>query len=154
MPSTIEKEVNFVFYFIVSTKGQFLLFLVVWLYLPIGSSSLRPGTRGFTCGKWNIGYNFSIDDGTKLKFGTHKELIVLNILKYKYCVNMLRDTSRDHLLKIVNYWPIGNLFKEKNRAITFFLFILNISNTSPLEWPSNALQWKIMTKNIILNAQI
>ena len=28
-----------------------------------------------------------IDDGAESKFGTHKELIVLNILKYKYCVN-------------------------------------------------------------------
>ena len=27
-----------------------------------------------------------IDDGAESKFGTHKELIVLNILKYKYCV--------------------------------------------------------------------
>ena len=29
-----------------------------------------------------IGYNFNIDDGTESKFGTHKELTVLNILKY------------------------------------------------------------------------
>ena len=28
-----------------------------------------------------------IDDGAESKFGTHKELIVLDILKYKYCVN-------------------------------------------------------------------
>ena len=32
-----------------------------------------------------IGYNFNIDDGTESKFGTHKELTVLNILKYEYC---------------------------------------------------------------------
>ena len=46
-----------------------------------------------------IGYNFGIDDGPKSKlskFGTHKELIVLNILEYKYCVNKSRDLSRDH----------------------------------------------------------
>ena len=63
------------------------------------SSSLRPGTKGFTCRKWIIGYNFGIDDGTGSKFGTHKELIVLNILKYSYCVYKSRDMSRDHLAK-------------------------------------------------------
>ena len=49
-------------------------------------SSLRPGTKGFACRIWIIGYNFGIDDDTGSKFGTHKELIVLNILKYNYCV--------------------------------------------------------------------
>ena len=53
----------------------------------------------------------------------------------------------------VNYCPIGGRFKKRNRAITFFFFILNISNTSRLEWLSIALQGKIMRKNIILNAQ-
>ena len=49
---------------------------------------------------WNIDYTFGIDDGTELKFGTHKELIVvLNILKSKYCVNKSRDMSRDHFAK-------------------------------------------------------
>ena len=38
-------------------------------------------------------YNFGIDDGAELKFGTHKEHIVLNILKDKYCVNKSRDMS-------------------------------------------------------------
>jgi len=36
------------------------------------SSSLRPGIKVFTCGKWIIGYNFDIDDGAESKFGTHK----------------------------------------------------------------------------------
>ena len=63
--------------------------------LPPHSSSLRPGSEGFTCGKWIIFYNFGIDDGAELKFGTHEELIVLNILKYKYCVNTSHDKSRD-----------------------------------------------------------
>ena len=40
-----------------------------------------------------------IDDGPDLKFATQKELIVLNILKYKYCVNKSRDMSRDHFAK-------------------------------------------------------
>ena len=30
------------------------------------------------------------------KFGTHKELIVLNIYKYYYCVYKSRDMSHDH----------------------------------------------------------
>ena len=29
----------------------------------------------------------------------HKELIVLNILKYKHCANKSRDMSRDHSAK-------------------------------------------------------
>ena len=53
----------------------------------------------FTCGKWFIGYNFGIDDDTDSKFGTHKEIIVLGILKYKYCVNKSRDVSRVHFAK-------------------------------------------------------
>ena len=36
------------------------------------SSSLRPGTKVFTCGKWIIGSNFGIDDVVESKFGTHK----------------------------------------------------------------------------------
>ena len=40
-----------------------------------------------------MAYNLGIDDGAELKFGTHKELIVLKILKYKYCVNESRDVS-------------------------------------------------------------
>ena len=39
--------------------------------------------------------NLGIDDGAESKFGTHKELIVLNILKYIQRVNM----SRDHFAK-------------------------------------------------------
>jgi len=78
--------------------------------LFINSSSLRPGTKGFTGGEWINGCNFSIDDGAKSKFGTHKELIVLNIFKYKYSVNKSRDMSRDHLAKnrrlLTNWWPV------------------------------------------------
>ena len=41
---------------------------------------------------------------------THKELITLNILKYKYCVNMSRATSRDQFGKncklLTNWWPV------------------------------------------------
>ena len=34
-----------------------------------------------------------MDDGAESKFGTQKELIVLNILKYKHCVNTSREMS-------------------------------------------------------------
>ena len=39
------------------------------------------------------------DHGTDSKFTTNKELIVLNILRCKYCVNKSRDMSRDHFSK-------------------------------------------------------
>ena len=39
------------------------------------------------------------DHGTDSKFVTNKELIVLNILRCKYCVNKSRDMSRDHFSK-------------------------------------------------------
>ena len=80
----------------------------------INSTSLSPGTKGFTCGKWIIGYNFDVDDGAESKLGTHKELIVLSILKYKYCVHKPRDMSHDHFDQLV----AG--FKKWNRAIVLF----------------------------------
>lgn len=60
---------------------------------------LRAGTKGFTCGKWFTGYNFSIDDGAKSKFGTYKELIALNILKFKDFVIRTGDMSPNHFAK-------------------------------------------------------
>ena len=45
------------------------------------SSSLRQGTiKGFPGGKWFIGCKFGADYEAKSKFGTLKELIVLNII--------------------------------------------------------------------------
>ena len=42
--------------------------------------------------------------------GTHKELIDLNILRYKYCPSQSRDMSRDHFAKnrklLTNWWPV------------------------------------------------
>ena len=85
------------------------------------SSNLRPGTKGFACGKWIIDYNFGINDSAELKFGTHKELIVLNILKYKYCVSKLRDMLRFHFAKnrklLTSWWPV----KEKKSRNNIFL---------------------------------
>ena len=37
--------------------------------------------------------------GVESKFGTHKELITLNILKYKHSVNKARDMPRGHFAK-------------------------------------------------------
>ena len=83
-----------------------------WVYfkrLPF-SSRLKPGTWKFTCGKRFIGFNFGIDDGAESKFGTHKDIIVLKILKYKYCVNQSRNMSREHFAKnrklLTNWWPV------------------------------------------------
>ena len=55
-----------------------------------------------------IDYNFGIDDVAESKFDTHRELIVLNSLKYK--VSKSRDMSRDHFVKncklLTNWWPV------------------------------------------------
>ena len=65
------------------------------------SSSLRTGTKS---------YNFGADDDAESKFGTHTELIVLNILNYKYWVNKSGDMSREHFAKnrklLTNWWPV------------------------------------------------
>ena len=67
-------------------------------------------TKGFTCGKWIIGYNVGIDDRSESKYGTYKELIVFIILKYKYCVYKSRDISRDHFAKnrklLTTWWTV------------------------------------------------
>ena len=63
------------------------------------TSNLRPGTKGFTCGKRFIGYNFGSDYGAESEFEKHKELIAVNILKYRYCVNKSLDISDDRLAK-------------------------------------------------------
>ena len=85
------------------------------------SSSLRPG---ITCGKWFIGYNFGINDGAESQFRTHKELIVLNILEYKYRVNKSRDMSRDHFAKnrklLTSWWPV---WKTKSSNDIFLIHI-------------------------------
>ena len=83
--------------------------------------SLRPGTKGFNCGKWIIYYNLGTDDGAESKFGTHKELIALNILKYKHSVNKAIDMSRGHFAKnlklLTNWWPVS----EKKSGNNIFL---------------------------------
>ena len=86
------------------------------------SSSSRPGFDGFSCEKSFIGYIFGKEKGDELKFGTHKELINLDILECKYSVGWL-----------VNNCQIDDGFKKKNQAITLFLFILSNSSTSRLE---------------------
>ena len=72
------------------------------------SSRSRPGSNRFT--RKVIGYYFGTHYGAESNFTAHKELIVLNILKYKYCVNRSRDISRDHfaknLKKLTNWWRV------------------------------------------------
>ena len=57
-------------------------------------------------------YNFGIDDGAESKFGTHKELIVLNIIENKYCVNKSRDMSRDHFVPFCTPKSICQVLKS------------------------------------------
>ena len=47
-------------------------------------------------------YNFGTDNGAESKVGAQKKLIVLNILKYKYCVNKSCDISRVYFSKTFN----------------------------------------------------
>ena len=84
-----------------------------WQHIP-DSSSLRPWSNEFTCEKWFTGYKFGIENGTESKFGTNKELIVLKILKFKYCVNKSRDM-----------WPF---FYEKSLIIDKLVIGTNSSN--------------------------
>ena len=49
--------------------------------------------------------NLDIDDGAESKFGTHKELIVLNILKYIQRVNMSRDHFAKNRKLLSSWWP-------------------------------------------------
>ena len=88
------------------------------------SSSLRPGTKGFTCGKWFIDYNFGIDDRAESKFGTHKEPTVLNILKYKYCVNKSRDMTRDYFAKTRKLLTNGRIARWRYLTRIYFVFAL------------------------------
>ena len=71
-----------------------------------------------------IGYNVGIDNDAKSKFGTHKELIVLNILKYKYCVNQSHDMSRDQFAKnpklLTNWLPVS---KKKSTDSIYPIYI-------------------------------
>ena len=82
------------------------------MLIGLYSSSLRPGTKGNLPveNELYIDDNFGKDDGAELKFGTLKELFVLNISSYKYCVNNSRDMSRGHFAKnrklLTNWWPV------------------------------------------------
>lgn len=71
------------------------------------SSRSRPGSNRFT--RKVIGYYFGTHYGAESNFTAHKELIVLNILKYKR-VNKSREMSRDYLAKnrrlLTNLWPV------------------------------------------------
>ena len=63
-----------------------------------------------------------------------------------------KTSRRDYFSKSRKLSTSWCRFKERNRATTFFL--LNISNTSRLEWLSIALQQNIMRENMVLHAQI
>ena len=65
-----------------------------------------------------------------------------------------KTSLRDYFSKSRKLSTSWCRFKERNRATTFLLFVLNISNTSRLEWLSIALQQNIMRENMVLHAQI
>ena len=66
----------------------------------------------YTCEKWIIGYNLGMDDGVKSNFGTHKELIVLKIVQYKYYVNKSRDMPHDYLAQNRKKQSSNNTFSN------------------------------------------
>ena len=75
------------------------------------------------------GYYLGTEDGGESKFGTHKKFMVLN-----KCVNIISHVichmASFFWRKILNNWQTGNEpGKERNQVVTFFSFILNISNT-------------------------
>ena len=76
-----------------------------------------------------VTFEINLDDGAELRFGTNEEVIVLKILKFKWCVNWSRDISSDHFAKKrkLLYCPVGGRFKKRNRAMTFF-FTFHISH--------------------------
>ena len=107
-----------------STFPSFVIGLVLLLLFPtptiwfsqdhernvsdgIYSSSLRPGTKAFTCGKWFIGYNFGIDDGAQNSLSL--TFWSINIVLMSHVISHVTI-----LLQIVNYWPIGGRFKKRN----------------------------------------
>ena len=53
-----------------------------------------------------------------------KELIVVNISKYKYCVNRSRDMSYDHFYKNLKIDKTGGGFRKRKSIIIIFSFIL------------------------------
>ena len=63
--------------------------------------------------------NLGIDDGAESKFGRHKELIVLNILKYIQRVNMSRDHFEKNRKLLSSWWP----FKKKSSDDIFLIHI-------------------------------
>ena len=48
----------------------------------------------------------------------HKELIDVNISKYKYCVNRSRDMSFDHFSKNLKIDETGGGLKKRSQAVS------------------------------------
>ena len=108
------------------------------------SSSLKPGSNGFTNRKWFIAYNVGTDYGAGIKIWYTKELIVVNISKYKYCVNRSRDMSFDHFSKNLKIDETGGGLKKRSQAVScshsYYKFLsLHVWNDHPL--PFNKENW-------------
>ena len=68
------------------------------------SSSLRPGLRDLC--KMIYWPKLRHRRWAESKFRSHEELIVLNILKCKYCVNKSRDHFTKNCKSLTNWWPV------------------------------------------------
>ena len=59
-----------------------------------------------------------------IKIWHTKEIIIVKISKYKYCVNRSRDMSYDHFSKNLKIDKTSGGFKKRSQAVSFFSFIL------------------------------
>ena len=76
------------------------------------------GLNGFTNGKWFIGYNIGTDYEAGIEIWHTKEIIVVKISKYKYCVNRSRDMSYDHFSKNLKIDETGAGLKKRSQAVS------------------------------------
>ena len=77
----------------VSNSTIFWLGVSRWKQL-LALNSLKPGSNGFTNGKWFIGYNFGTDYGAGIKIWHTKELIVvafqsINIVLIDHVISLM-----------------------------------------------------------------
>ena len=72
--------------------------------------------------------NLGIDDGAESKFGTHKELIVLNILKYIQRGNMSRDHFAKNRKLLSSWWPFKKKIKRRHFSYSYYMGSVGLSD--------------------------
>ena len=100
-------------------------------------------------------------NGAGIKIWDTKELIAVNISKYKYCVNRSRGKSYDHFSQNLQIKKTGGGFKKGSQVVLFFfihinkLLSLHVWNDSPLHFNNkkNAQKHHFKCPNLILNYQ-